>query len=249
MASREKTPLPLYYRIKEQLRERIEDGELRPGDQLASERQLAVQYGVSTITVKRAILDLVQEGLLFRKQGKGTFVAPSKMERDLSRLTSFTEEMLHRGLRPNSRPIEARIVRARASVARALNLSPGEEVISIERVRLADGEPLLLEKTFLPHALFPSLLEEDFTSQSLYHFMTEKYGVSLVKARETLEPIIINSDESRKLDVKAGTPGLLLELVAFSENSRPVEYTKAIVRGDKTKYYIEMAGLRETALP
>lgn len=245
---RDKTPLPLYYRIKQQLRERIQDGDLRPGDRLAPESQLAKGYEVSTITVKRALLDLVQEGLLFRIPGKGTFVAQPKMERDLSRLTSFTEEMLHRGLRPHSRLIQKLVIPARPGVAKALELSPGDEVIMIERVRLADGQPLMLEKTFLPHDLFPGLLHEDLEKRSLYYLMTQKFGVSLVKAREWLEPIIINSDESPKLGVKTGTPGLLLELVAYNDRSRPVEYTKAIVRGDKSRYYIEMAGLHETHL-
>jgi GntR family transcriptional regulator len=102
----------------------------------------------------------------------------------------------------------------------------------------------MLEKTFLPHRLFSGLLSQDLATQSLYHFITEKYGVSLVKARETLEPVIINDNEAQNLALEAGAPGLLLELVAYTDSGRPVEYTKAIVRGDRCKYYIEMAGFR-----
>jgi len=166
------------------------------------------------------------------------------MERDLSRLTSFTEEMLYHGLKPNSRVLDARIMPASGSVAKNLDLPPGEKVISLERVRFANGEPLMLEKTFLPHRLFPDLLSEDLATQSLYHFMTEKYGISLAKARETLEPVIMNDKETHNLGVEAGSPGLLLELIAYTEGGEPVEYTKAIVRGDRCKYYIEMAGFR-----
>ncbi len=240
-------PVPLYYRIREDLRELMSAGELKPGDRLSSERELSKQCGVSTITVKRAVLDLVRDGLLYRVPGKGTFVSQPKMERDLSRLTSFTEEMLHYGLKPNSRVLGATILPASGSVARNLYLLPGEKVIALERVRFADGEPLMLEKTFLPHGLFPGLLSEDLATQSLYHFITEKYGVPLVKARETLEPVIINDKEAHNLAVEAGAPGLLLELIAYTEGEEPVEYTKAIVRGDRCKYYIEMAGFhRET---
>lgn len=242
MPSRDEVPVPLYYRIREDLRELIGAGQLKPGDRISSERELCMQYGVSSITVKRAVLDLVRDGLLYRVPGKGTFVSQPKMERDLSRLTSFTEEMLHHGLKPNSRVLDARIIPATGTVAKNLDLPPGEEVISLERVRFANGEPLMLEKTFLPHRLFSGLLSQDLATQSLYHFITEKYGVSLVKARETLEPVIINNNEAQNLALEAGAPGLLLELVAYTESGRPVEYTKAIVRGDRCKYYIEMAG-------
>ena len=102
----------------------------------------------------------------------------------------------------------------------------------------------MLEKTFLPHALFPRLLSQDLTSQSLYHIITGEYGVSLVKARETLEPVIINHKEAQNLAVEEGSPGLLLELTAYTDSGKPVEYTKAIVRGDRCKFFIEMAGLR-----
>ncbi|HAL62256.1 MAG TPA: GntR family transcriptional regulator [Chloroflexi bacterium] len=244
MPSRDEVPVPLYYRIREDLRELIDSGQLKPGDQLSSERELSKQYGVSSITVKRGVLDLVRDGLLYRVPGKGTFVSQPKMERDLSRLTSFTEEMLHHGLKPNSRVLEARIIPASGSVAKNLDLPPGEKIIALERLRFANGEPLMLEKTFLPHRLFPDLLSEDLATQSLYHFITVRYGVSLAKARETLEPVIINDKEAHNLAVEAGAPGLLLELVAYTDNGRPVEYTKAIVRGDRCKYYIEMAGFR-----
>ncbi len=244
MPSRDDAPVPLYYRIREDLRELIDSGQLRPGDRLGSERELSEHYGVSSITVKRAVLDLAGDGLLYRVPGKGTFVSQPKMERDLSRLTSFTEEMLHHGLKPNSRVLDARIILASGSVAKNLDLSPGEKVIALERVRFANGEPLMLEKTFLPDRLFPDLLSEDLATQSLYHFITEKYGVTLVKARETIEPVIISDKEAHNLAVEAGAPGLLLELIAYTEGGEPVEYTKAIVRGDRCKYYIEMAGFR-----
>jgi len=238
----DEVPVPLYYRIREDLRELINSGQVKPGDRLSSERELCKQYGVSSITVKRAVLDLVRDGLLYRVPGKGTFVSQAKMERDLSRLTSFTEEMLHHGLKPNSRVLEARVLPASGSVAKNLDLSPGEKVIALERVRFANSEPLMLEKTFLPHRLFPDLLSEDLTTQSLYHFITAKYGVSLARARETLEPVIINDKEAHNLAVETGSPGLLLELIAYDETGQPVEFTKAIVRGDRCKYYIEMAG-------
>jgi len=245
VSSRDEVPVPFYYRIREDLRELISAGRLKPGDRISSERELSKHYGVSSITVKRAVLDLVRDGLLYRVPGKGTFVSQPKMERDLSRLTSFTEEMLHHGLKPNSRVLDARIIPASGRVAKNLDLPIGEEVIALERVRFADAEPLMLEKTFLPHRLFPGLISEDLATQSLYHFITEKYGVSLVKARETLEPVIINDKEAQNLALETGAPGLLLELVAYADNGRPVEYTKAIVRGDRCKYYIEMAGLRQ----
>jgi GntR family transcriptional regulator len=242
---RDDVPVPLYYRVREDLRELILSGELKPGDRVSSERELCEEYEVSSITAKRAVLDLVRVGLLYRVPGKGTFVSQPKMERNLSQLTSFTEEMLHHGLRPNSTVLDARIVPASGAIAKRLDLPPGEEVICLERVRFANGDPLMLEKTFLPHELFPGLLSEDLVGQSLYDFITQKYGVSLVKARETLEPVIMDDKEAQNLSVEEGAPGLLLELIAYTDNGEPVEYTKAIVRGDRCKYYIEMAGFRQ----
>ena len=250
MPRRDEAPVPLYYRIREDLRESIVSGDLKPGDRISSERELCEEHGVSSITVKRAVLDLVAEGLLYRVPGKGTFVAQPKMERDLSRLTSFTDEMLHRGLKPDSTVLEASTISARGSVAKSLDLSPGEEVIYVERVRFADGIPLMLEKTFLPQKLFPNLLSQDLARQSLYDLIAQEYDVSLAKARETLEPVIINDREAENLAVEEGAPGLLLELIAYSDDGRPVEYTKAVVRGDRCKYYIEMGGFRrETDRP
>jgi GntR family transcriptional regulator len=244
VAGQDEVPVPLYYRIREDLRESILSGELSSGDRISSERELCEEYGVSSITVKRAVLDLVAEGLLYRVAGKGTFVAEPKMERDLARLTSFTDEMLHRGLKPDSTVLDAKTISAQGSVANSLELSPGDAVIYLERVRFADGVPLMLEKTFLPHKLFPNLLSQDLARQSLYDLIARQYNVSLAKARETLEPVIINDREAGHLAVEKGAPGLLLELIAYSDDGVPVEYTKAVVRGDRCKYYIEMGGFR-----
>lgn len=237
--------IPLYAQISTHLRDAIEDGTYKAGDRLPSERELAEQFQVSTITVKRAVLDLVQEGLVYRKRGKGTFVAEPKLERDLGRLNSFTKEMLYYGVEPGNLLIRAELVKATGRVAQALKLESGQEVVLIERTRLADGEPLMLEKAFLPHKIFPGILEEDLSERSLYDVISNRFDVALASARETLEPIIINSEEAEKLKVEKGTPGLLLELTAFSQTGEPVEYCKAIVRGDRSKYYIELGGFRK----
>jgi GntR family transcriptional regulator len=247
LTAQEGAPVPLYYRIREDLRESIVSGQSKPGDRIGSERELCDQHAVSSITVKRAVLDLVAEGLLYRVPGKGTFVSQPKMERDLSRLSSFTDEMLHRGLKPDSTVLDARTMTAKGSVARSLDLSPGEEVIYLERIRFADGVPLMLEKTFLPYKLFPNLLSQDLARQSLYDLIAQEYEISLAKARETLEPVIMSDREAECLTVEKGAPGLLLELIAYSDDGTPVEYTKAVVRGDRCKYYIEMGGFRREA--
>lgn len=237
--------LPLYAQIKAELRQLIENGDLEPGTRLPSEKDLASEFDVSTITVKRAVLDLVREGLITRQRGKGTFVVGPKLERNLVDLTSFTDEMLHRGLTPGNKLLNISIIPAKGRVASTLQIELAEEVIFIERVRLIEGDPLMIERTYLPHHLYPGLIEKFQTQSSLYKLMTQEYGIGIVEARQTLEPVLVDRVESSVLNVMPGSPALLIELTSFSENDCPVEYTKGLVRGDRCKYYIKMGGLRE----
>jgi len=177
-------------------------------------------------------------------RGRGTFVTDPPIERDLTALTSFTEEMNRRGLDPQTRLITAESREADESAAHALELPPGARVIFLERLRCVAEQPLLLEQVHLPEPRFRDLLRTDMQHDSLYEALANRYHVRLARARETIEPVLPSAREARLLEQDRHHPALLLELIAFEAAGTPVEYCRAIVRGDRAKYYVEARGPR-----
>jgi GntR family transcriptional regulator len=233
------SPIPLYYQLAERLQEQIRSGELRSGEQLPSERELSEQVGVSRMTARQAVAYLAREGLLEVKPGVGTFVAEPKLAYDALHLLGFTEEMACRGVGVTSRVLEQEIVIPPPRVARELALASGQETVKIARVRLSQNVPLLMETIFIPLALCPDLATQELASQSLYGVLASRYGLSLVRARQTLESTIANEYEAELFGVPPGAPMILLEGVTYSHRDRPVEYFKAIYRGDRCKFELE----------
>ena len=168
-------PVPLHHQVYLDLRAALEAGEWRPGDRLPPERELAERYGCSLITVRRALGDLARERRLERTRGRGTFVTRPPIDLDLDGSMSFTEEVQQLGHDPATRVVIARTVAADAAVAEALEIAVGASVVHLERLRMADGEPLLLEQVFLPEARFPGLLASDLERGSLYELLDERY--------------------------------------------------------------------------
>lgn len=240
-------PVPLHHQVYLHLKAALDRGEWTPGDRLPPERELAVQYGCSLITVRRALTELAREGRLERTRGRGTFVLRRRIERDLAGTMSFTEEMQTRGLDPQTKLIGARPESAGEAVAHALHLEPGSPTLYLERLRLADGEPLLLEQVHLPAERFPGLLASDLEHGSLYELLTERYGTPVVRAREALEPVLLRAREARLLGRPVRSPALLIEGIAFSADGHPVEFARTYVRGDRTRYYVERFEVRTRA--
>ena len=236
MALDKNNPIPLYYQLVERLKEQIQLGDLKPGDQLPSERELSDQHGISRMTVRQAIAYLVQQGLLEVKRGIGTFVAAPKLAHDTLHLLGFTEEVIQRGGAVTSQVLEQSLVVPSASVVGGLNLSSDAPTVKLVRLRLAEAVPLLLETTFLPASLCAGLETEDLTTQSLYSLLETKYGLHLKYARQTLEATIANEYESRLFGIEVGTAMILLEGVTYLETDQPVEYFKAVYRGDRFRF-------------
>jgi len=235
------SPLPLYFQLKQIIREQIEEGALQPLDRLPSERELSQKYGISRMTVRQSLNELVNEGILYRRQGKGTFVASPKIDQGLLGLTGFTEEMTARGLRPESKLLSVERVDASPRVSEALGLSLDKRVIRLERLRLANGDPMALEVTHLPLRMFPGFPEGDFTgSSSLYEVMEVRYGIRLHRARQVLEAGIAGQRESELLEVPLGAPLLMIERVTYSDHGVAVEVARAIYRGDRYKFTVEL---------
>ena len=237
-------PIPLHHQVYLDLTAALDAGEWRPGDRLPTERDLAERYGCSLITIRRALGEMVREGRLERTRGRGTFVLAPRLDIDFSGAQSFTEEMQTRGLDPETRLIAARPEAAGEAVATALGLDLGSPTLYVERLRLAAGEPLLLEQVHLPAERFPGLLATDLEAGSLYEVLTERYGVYVARAREALEPVLLRAREARLLGSRPGAPALLIEGIASTAEGTPIEFGRTYVRGDRTRYYVERVVIR-----
>ncbi|HDN85564.1 MAG TPA: GntR family transcriptional regulator [Candidatus Aerophobetes bacterium] len=235
----EKSFVPLYYQLTEELRENIENGEWPPNSLIPSETELCEKYKVSRGTVRQALSQLVQEGLLYRKQGKGTFVAEPKITQQLNRFYSFAQDMREKGLRPSSLLLQKEKILPDSYIKNILGLKEEEMVYKIMRLRLADEEPLILETSYLVEELFPDLDKEDVEKVPLYDIILKKYRIKITRAKETFEPILIDEFEAKKLKIPVGSPALLVKRITYTAGI-PFEFRKSVVRGDKCSYSVEL---------
>ncbi|NPV52609.1 MAG: GntR family transcriptional regulator [Firmicutes bacterium] len=237
----ESNPLPLYHQLKELLRSQIEGGEFPVGARLPSEVEIAEEYKISRSTVRLAILDLVREGLLYRKQGKGTFVANPKITRGMPGVTSFTEDMKARGLKPGARVLKFEIAVPPQRVAVSLRLRDKEEAARIERQMLADDEPIAFHISYLPLSVWNAIniKPEDLNDQSLFWCLENRARIVLDEGLETIEVGIADAYVASILGIKKGSPVLLLEHLVSSVDGEPVEFATNFYRGDRYKYYIK----------
>ena len=236
------SPVPLYYQIREQLRRQILNGALQPGDRLPSESQICAECGVSRMTARMALTQLANEGLVVRKRGKGTFVAPPKatFHEFPSYLSSYTEIMGRLGLQAGAQVRSREVVPAPPSVAEPLQIAPGDPVVRIVRVRYTDGEPMSLETSFYPHDRFPTLAELDLADRSIYRVLDEVYGVAPAYATDTIELSVAGPYEARELEVKEGIPIVLCSRVSYLKGDVPLEFTRTIHRGDRFRSVIRV---------
>ncbi|PTX58491.1 GntR family transcriptional regulator [Melghirimyces profundicolus] len=233
------SPIPVYYQLEERLKESIEKKELKEGDMIPSERVLSEQYGISRMTVRQAINNLVRDGYLYREKGKGTFVASNKIEQPLQGLTSFTEDMRSRGLKPEARLLNFSVEPAQGKLVQKLRLTEGESVSVIKRVRLADDLPMALETTFLPVRLVPGLTETQAYG-SIYEYIENQLGLKIEHATQTLEASVARERESEVLQIKKGSPVLLIERTSYLSDQRPLELVKSVYRGDRYKFNVQL---------
>lgn len=230
--------LPLYDQIQRNLRDLIINGRLQPGQMMPSEWDLSALYGVSRLTVRRALEELVRQNWLERKHGVGTFVRQPTMASISDSKLSFTEQMRAIGRKPSSQLIERRTIPATAKIARALRMQEGESIFEITRVRLADDVPILLETSCLSVQRFPSLEDRTWTDQdSLYRILSEEYSVNITGIDHTLKPVLLTETEASYLQARSGIPALLSEIVAFTRAGTPVEYSWSFSNGDKSEFY------------
>lgn len=232
--------VPLYQQIREIMRDKIESGEWERGTLIPGENELCKMFDVSRGTVRQALAELVEDGLLERKQGKGTYVSGRKITDSLVEFASFTQRMLRLGFRPSSTLLSVDRVLASDGIARWLQITKDSPVVRIERLRLVDDNPVMFERCFLPGHLFEGLEKHDVGNTPLYDILRNEYGVIPVRSEEYFEPTLIRDYESLILGVKKGSPALFLETVAYTEDNTPILLSRGIVRGDKCRFYFEL---------
>jgi GntR family transcriptional regulator len=206
--------------------------ELEVGEAIPSERQLSSDLGVSRLTVRAALDDLAREGYLVRRRGAGTFVSEPKIAQELT-MTSFTEDMRRRGMRPASRTLELRVMPAGARLGRLLRASPSEPIVVARRLRLADGESMAIETVHVREAHVPGLTARDLEEQSFYELLRDRYGLVIVGGEQTIEPTVTDEDESEALGVPLHSPAFRFERITHSQTGETVEFVESIYRGDR----------------
>lgn len=229
---------PLYSQISDQIRRKI-DNDLAPGDQLPSENELMEAYGVSRNTARLAIDILIKEGVAQRIKGRGTFVTPPRWQFGLHRLVGFSEETLSHGMTPSARLLTLKRVEPPPKVAHALQLDEGQLVFEIQRLRLADQKPMAINTGYIPVHLCPMLDSEDLTTASVFKMLEEKYHYQIGYAQQVLKPVIASKAEALLLQVKPGSPLLLVEGTTFLVDGRPLEYIRLLYRGDRYEFPIQ----------
>lgn len=230
--------IPLYHQLKEILREQIGNRTYKPHQQIPSEPELQRLYGLSRATIRKAIDGLVREGLIYRLHGKGTFVADPKDRQNIT-LDSFTENMRSFGFIPTTAVLENTLIgEVDPELRQKLGLEAEDQVICLKRLRYLDGEQILLATSYLPAYLFPGLESEELTG-SLYKTLVEKYNVRPSWGEDFIEPVIIDEEEAKHLNARAGSPALLVERHAYTADNDLVEICFSLIRGDKAKFYLK----------
>jgi GntR family transcriptional regulator len=232
--------LPLHHQLYDLLRAKIRDGEWKEGQLIPTEPEMINQYGVSRIVIRQVLNRLVSEGLIFRQQGRGSYVAERRLEEGLTRIVSFTEDMRQRGLTPQTRVLFKELVPAVDDIAEHLNILPGEELARLQRLRLANDEPLSIEDSYLAHRHFPGVLNEDYTLMPLRESLEKEYGVRITHAHQVIRAVQATPEQARLLTILPKSPLLMIERISFSPQEQPVEFLRIHYRGDRYSLFNEL---------
>jgi len=227
--------VPLHYQIQQRLLALIQAGEFEAGQPLPPIQEIAARLSVSHMTARQAIKALCDLGVIYSKQGVGTFISGIKLEKNFRQVLSFSEEMESRGSRPSSRVLSFKVRRPTASVIETLRLQPNEEVVELKRVRSANSLPMGIECSTIPLRLCPDLPTTFDPRGSLYRELADHYGMNMAVADEIVEIGLAGSKEAGLLKISKGSPVFLFTRTSYIQNGQPVEFVRATYRGDKYK--------------
>ena len=231
---------PYYRQLYEILRKDILQRQRPAGELLPSESELIDRYHVSRVTVRQAMDLLVKDGLVYRRRGLGTFVAAPKIEQGLTQIISFSEDMRRRGFHAETAILSADLLSASKEVAEKLGVIPGEEIAYLQRLRLADGDPLSIESSHLVHRYCPGVLDSDYANNPLREALKNNYDLRLVRAKQVIRAITASEDLAEKLSIELGSPLFFIERVSYSQFDRPIEFLQLYHRGDRYALYNEL---------
>jgi GntR family transcriptional regulator len=243
------TPVPYHYQLSELLRQEIESGNWKVGEQIPVEEDLCEYFSLSRTTVRKSLDALVNLGLLHREQGCGTFVAEPKMIEGLvNRPIGFFDDMTERGVKVDTQVLELHQIKPTPFIARELQLLPDATVIEMRRVRYILDLPMVVVNSYVPYELCPSLLEADLTHTGLYKFLREHGGYKTYRAKSYVEAVSADEMEAQMLWVEVGSPLLMIESTVYLADGRPIDYYKSRHRGDRMRLIMESEKLELTPL-
>lgn len=232
--------VPFYYQLYQFLRDQIRGGVWKPDDMLPSEAELLDQYNLSRATVRQAMDLLVNDGLIYRRRGKGTFVAKPTVDQNLNRIVSFWEDMQQRGFEPGTKVLSSEVIQATEETAEILSIKPGDELASLERLRLADGEPMSIEHSLLVHQYCSGVMQEDYANNSLRQMLEDKFNLRLTYARQKVRAVPASESLAEDLKVDQNSPLLYIERVSYSDQDIPIEFLRIYHRGDRYTFFTEL---------
>lgn len=233
--------IPLYIQIADRLVSQIESGELSPGDRLPSERELSEKLGINRMTLRRALRVLESQGLVLRKHGVGTFVGEPKIDRQMDVVFRFTRRMQNRGFTPGTEIISLDETAVDAALSRQLAVPVSSSAYKILRLRSINREPVMIESYIIPVRRFPGLDRYDLENRSIYEVMETEYGVRILRAHQSFEPVVASSFEAELLKIRVGAALMLEKRISYDQDDRPVEYGKDRYRGDRFRFVTEAA--------
>jgi GntR family transcriptional regulator len=207
---------------------------------------LCSELGISRTTIRQALAEMAHEGWVVRERGRGTFVAPPKLtESAVERLSGFFEDMVALGYPPVSQVLHQEDRPADEQIAARLSVRPGTRIVEIERLRFVEDEPVVLTTTYLPRALAPGLATADLTRRSLYEYLETECGLTLARGQRTIEAVAADARQARLLRIRKGAPLVYLQSVSYLADGRPIEYYRALHRGDRSRFEVELVRGRD----
>ena len=230
--------IPLYIQLMNDLEKKIRNKVFQPGEKLKTETEIAKEYGVSLITVRNAVSNLIKKGLVVRKQGKGTFVTQPKFSKNINSLQGFSDMCLQMGVTPGAKTLENNLIYPNEKIYKKLKVSLDEQIIYISRLRYADNDPVVIEKNYFPFK-FVSLLTEDLNNNSLFHILKEKLNVEVSSSVKKIELCKASKEEAELLNVKKNSPLILIKSIARDLNGEPMYIGVQIINGERFSFYIQ----------
>jgi len=236
MDLKDSSQIPLYSQLKQVIKEDIRNDKYKIGEQLPTEMELCEEFNVSRVTVRRAIQELVQEKVLYRKQGKGTFVSEAKIKRELVSLGGFSDVAIQSGQEPSSQILKNRVRKARQKLAELFNIDSDSEILELKRILSINNKPLIIEKSYYPIAKFPNLEGYIGENVSTYKVLKDYYSTDVVKANKTLDIILSDAEQSTIFNCDLNSVMYLLKKKTFSKGNEVIHVSESVIPSSKVTF-------------